>query len=308
MKNETILITGAAGFIGSHLIKSKINQYNIIAIDDYSNGIDININEFVNYANFKFYKKNIVKENIEDIFSKYKIKKVYHFAANSDISKSRENPNIDFENTFLSTYNIILAMKKFNVSKIIFASSSAVYGKTKKPIDENFGPLNPVSHYGAFKLASESVISSFVENYKFDALILRFPNVIGPKLTHGVIYDFNNKLKKNKNELHILGNGKQLKPYLYIDDLINAISIIEKNFKIGLNVFNIGNNTRSDVTFIAKEITKKFSSIKLVYSGGNVGWVGDVPNFKYNMDKLLALGWKPTLTSNEAVIKTIENI
>ena len=114
MKNETILITGAAGFIGSHLIKSKINQYNIIAIDDYSNGIDININEFVNYDNFKFYKKNIVKENIDDIFSKYEIKKVYHFAANSDISKSRENPNIDFENTFLSTYNIMLAMKKFN--------------------------------------------------------------------------------------------------------------------------------------------------------------------------------------------------
>ena len=143
-------------------------------------------------------------------------------AANSDIAKSHANPDVDFGNTLSTTYNVLLAMKEFEIKNIVFASTSAIYGDTGVSVDENYGPLFPISHYGASKLASEAYISSFCENYGFKAWITRFPNVVGERATHGAIYDFINKLKRTPNELEVLGDGTQIKPYLYVKDLVEA--------------------------------------------------------------------------------------
>lgn len=309
MNTKNILITGGAGFIGSHLVNSLINESNVIVIDNLSNGTYELIEKHTCSENFFFYNKDIAKDFLDDIFEKHSINKIYHFAANSDIEKSHKNPDIDYLNTFLTTFNILKLMVKFNIKEIVFASTSAIYGDTLDLLHENYGPLLPISHYGANKLASESVISSFTANYNFKAIIVRFPNVIGPFLTHGVIYDFNAKLLKNKNELLVLGDGNQHKPYLYIEDLLNAIFLIEKNSTSSLNIFNIGNTSRSKVNFIADQIRQKINfNAKIIYTGGKTGWIGDVPEFKYDISKLFSLGWKPKFTSDEAIIETIKSL
>ena len=230
-------------------------------------------------------------------------------AANSDIAKSHVNPDVDFNNTLTTTYNVLLAMKEYNVKNIVFASTSAIYGDTGVSVSEDFGPLFPISHYGASKLASEAYISSFCENYGFKAWITRFPNVVGERATHGAIYDFIKKLKKNPNELEVLGNGTQIKPYLYVKDLVEAILLIWKSTNEKINYFNLGVETRTTVKEIAEMVIDEMGLNAVIkYTGGNRGWVGDVPTFSYSLDKIHTLGWNPKVTSNEAVRKSIRYI
>jgi UDP-glucose 4-epimerase len=230
-------------------------------------------------------------------------------AANSDIAKSHSNPNVDFDNTLLTTYNVLLAMKEFGVKNIVFASTSAIYGDTGVSVDENYGPLFPISHYGASKLASEAYISSFCENYGFKAWITRFPNVVGERATHGAIYDFINKLKKNPSELEVLGDGTQTKPYLYVKDLVEAIILVWKSTSEQINYFNLGVESRSTVKEMAEMVIEEMGlDASIRYTGGNRGWVGDVPQFSYSLDKIHKLGWSAKVSSNEAVRKSIQYI
>ncbi len=306
-----ILITGGAGFIGSHLCDYLLNANNeIVVLDNLSLGRENNISHLIKNESFKFIKGDILDQLLlEEIFKNNNFDIVFHMAANSDIAQSFHNPSVDKDNTFMTTYTLLGMMKKYNVKKIVFASTSAIYGDTADVLHENYGPLKPVSHYGAAKLASESFISSFVENYGLQAWIVRFPNVVGERATHGVIFDFIKKLRKDEDKLEVLGNGEQFKPYLYVKDLVEAILFVWQNSNEKLNVYNLGVDSRTKVKDIARIVIEEMHlNASIEYTGGDRGWVGDVPEFNYDLSKVNNLGWKAKLTSNEAVRKAIQYI
>jgi UDP-glucose 4-epimerase len=304
-----ILITGGAGFIGSHLC-DYLSGNNIVVLDNLALGKKRNIEHLLNNSNFKFIYGDILDDELLDkLFTSVKFDIIFHLAANSDIAKSYYDPNVDKDNTFLTTYALLNKMKKYGVKKIIFASTSAIYGDTTDVLHEDYGPLKPVSHYGASKLASESFISSFVENYGLQAWIVRFPNVVGERTTHGVIYDFIKKLKNDSSKLEVLGNGKQYKPYLYVKDLIEGILFVWKNSNDSLNIYNLGVNSRTKVKEIAQMVIEEMNlNAEIYYTGGDRGWIGDVPTFNYDLKKVNTLGWNASYTSNEAVRKSIQYI
>lgn len=306
-----ILVTGGAGFIGSHLSDKLIESGNqVVVIDNLSLGRLKNIEKLQGNSNFKFAQFDILeKDKLFKLFEQEKFDVVFHMAANSDIAKSHANPSVDFDNTLTTTYNVLLAMKEFGVKKIVFASTSAIYGETKEKVDEAFGPLFPASHYGASKLASEAFIASFCENYGIKAWITRFPNVVGERATHGVIFDFIKKLNNNSEVLAVLGNGEQIKPYLYVKDLVNAILFVFENTDEKINFYNLGVESRTKVKEIAQMVIEEMKlDAKISYTGGDRGWVGDVPEFNYNLDKIHNLGWKAEVCSNDAVRKSIKYI
>ena len=306
-----ILVTGGAGFIGSHLCDYLLAEgNNVVALDNLLRGRMENVEEAMKNKNFKFVKCDICElENFYKAFKENHFDVIFHMAANSDIASSHDNPNVDFDNTLTTTYNVLLAMKKYNVKNIVFASTSAIYGDAGVSVDEDFGPLFPISHYGASKLASEAFLSSFCENYGFKCWITRFPNVVGERATHGAIFDFINKLRKNHNELEVLGDGTQIKPYLYVKDLVEGILFVWKNTNEQVNFFNLGVESRTTVKEMAEMVIEEMKlDAKIKYTGGDRGWVGDVPQFSYKLDKVHKLGWKAKITSNEAIRKSIQYI
>lgn len=303
-----ILITGGAGFIGSHLSDYLLaDRHKVVVMDNLCLGKKENIAHLLKNKSFKFYKVNLNNAKaMKRVFVKEKFDIVFHLAANSDIADSWKNPGIDFNRTFMTTYSVLDLMREFNIKKIVFASSSAIYGEAKELLSEDHGPLMPVSHYGATKLASEAFISSFAENYGMQAWIVRFPNVVGERATHGAIYDFINKLKINPKQLNVLGNGEQCKPYLYVKDLVEAMLYIWKNCKEKINIYNVGVDSCTKVKDIARVVIEEMGlHARVKYTGGDRGWIGDVPEFKYDLSKINALGWKAKITSDEAVRKAI---
>ncbi len=272
-----------------------------------------NIEHLSQNTNFKFYEMELAnQDNVDKLFKDNKIDIVYHMAANSDIQKSANDTSIDFNDTLLTTRVLLEGMRKNNVKNIFFASTSAVYGEMPDIVlNEETGGLKPVSYYGGAKLASEALISSYVSMCDMNAVIFRFPNVIGPRLTHGVVYDFVKKLRNNPKELEILGNGRQCKPYIYVTDLVNAILKLTEQFEPGVDVFNISVMSEgTSVTHIAEIIVDVLglSDVEFKYTGGDRGWKGDVPRFKYDISKVLATGWKPEYTSDEAVRKAAQSL
>ena len=305
-----LLITGGAGFIGSHLIDSLLsNGEEVVCVDNLRLGNKNHLKYAIKNKRFQFYNFDLMNFNkLHKLFKKEKFDMVYHLAANSDIQAGFNEVKIDLNNTFYSTFNILSCMKKNKVKKIMFASSSAIYGDLDKKLSEIVGPLLPISNYGAAKLSSEAYISTFCDNYDMKAWILRFPNVVGWRLTHGVINDFLYKLSSSPSELLVLGDGKQQKPYLYIDDLLNAIHLIVEKSNENINIFNIGVESSTTVEFIAETSIAelKLKNIKIKYKGGQKGWIGDVPKFRFDTTKIRKLGWLPTLTSNDAVLLSIQ--
>ncbi|MDI9357180.1 MAG: GDP-mannose 4,6-dehydratase [Chitinophagaceae bacterium] len=301
-----ILVTGGAGFIGSHLCDALIEERdaNIVVVDNLSLGRKENIQHLFARRNFAFHTIDIAKEEgkLSDIFKNNAFDVVFHLAANSDIGQSFHNPYRDMDNTFLTTFQLLNQMRIHKVSQIVFASTSAIYGDVSQELTEEYGPLFPVSHYGAGKLASEGFISSFTENYSLQSWIVRFPNVVGERATHGIIFDFLKKIKENPHYLEVLGDGEQNKPYVYVKDLVEAIIFVWKNSTEKLNYFNIGVEDSTKVRDIARIILEETKEVREIrYTGGSRGWVGDVPFFAYNLDKIHGLGWRAKYTSNEAV-------
>ena len=301
-----ILVAGGAGFIGSHLCDALLSKNNTVIVADKLIMGSKNIEHLSQNTNFKFYEMELAnQDNVDKLFGDNKIDIVYHMAANSDIQKSANDTSIDFNDTLLTTRVLLESMRKNNVKNIFFASTSAVYGEMPDIVlNEETGGLKPVSYYGGAKLASEALISSYVSMCDMNAVIFRFPNVIGPRLTHGVVYDFVKKLRNNPKELEILGNGTQCKPYIYVTDLVNAIVKLTNQFEPGVDVFNISVMSEgTSVTHIAEIVVDVLglSDVEFKYTGGDRGWKGDVPRFKYDISKVLATGWKPEYTSDEAV-------
>lgn len=307
-----IFIAGGAGFIGSHLCDALIKKSNKIIVADKLIMGKQNIEHLLNNPNFKFYELDLAEQcNVDAIFEENKIDAVYHMAANSDIQKGGKEPSIDFNDTLLTTKAILEAMRKNNVKNMFFASTSAVYGEMPDiKLSETTGGIKPVSYYGGAKLASEALISSYVSMCDMNVIIFRFPNVIGPRLTHGAVFDFIRKLRKNPHSLEILGNGTQCKPYIYVLDLVEAIVNLTDVFKPGEDIYNISVESQgTTVTNIAKIVVEVLglSDVKFKYTGGDRGWKGDVPRFTYDISKVLATGWKPKHTSDEAVKQTVKD-
>jgi UDP-glucose 4-epimerase len=228
---------------------------------------------------------------------------VWHLAANSDIPAGVADPNVDLRDTFLTTYNVLNFMRRCKIEGIAFASTSAVYGEHKERLVETLGPLLPISNYGAMKLASEGAISAAVESVLKRACIFRFPNVVGSRGTHGVIYDLICKLMGRPNTLEVLGDGRQRKPYLHVSELVDAMLFIWDNAREKVALYNIGpEDDGAEVSYIAQTVVEVSGrNTPLHFTGGDRGWVGDVPRFRYSVEKLARLGWRPKMKSADAV-------
>lgn len=304
------LVVGGAGFIGSHLCDALLEEgHAVICMDNLSLGTRDNIAHLEENGNFYFYEADASKpEDVKKIFEDEQIDYVFHLAANSDIQASAKNPEVEYRNTYTTTFQILLAMKKYNVKRLFFASTSAVYGdKQDVLLVEDTPGLAPISYYGAAKLGSEALINAFAYMNDLKILVFRFPNVIGPRLTHGVIFDFIHKLQKNPAHLQILGDGRQTKPYIYVTDLINAIMQFKEKAENGVAIYNVGVEGTTSVTAIADIICEEMmlSEVVYEYTGGAGGWKGDVPRFQYCIEKIHNAGWKAGYTSDEAVQETI---
>ena len=304
-----ILVTGGAGFIGSHLCDALIARgHQITVVDNLVLGRKENIRHLTVCPQFKFVEADILDaEAMHQVFEDGKFEMVYHLAANSDIQKGGKDPMVDYQLTFNTTFQILQLMKEFGVKKFFFASTSAIYGETYDVLNEDYGPLKPVSNYGAGKLASEAFISAFSSTYGIQTWITRFPNVVGERFTHGVIYDFIHKLQKNPEELEVLGNGEQCKPYVYVKDLVEGILYVIDHANESYNVYMLGSDTRTKVKEIAAMVIDEMGlNAKIRYTGGDRGWVGDVPEFRYDLTKVNTLGWVAPHNSNDSVRLAIQ--
>ncbi len=311
-----ILITGGAGFIGSNLSRAlHENKYfqveEIIVIDNLSLGKKEFIQDLIDNKRFFFYEEDLLNFDVVlKIFEKHKIDLVWHLSANSDIGYGAKFTDWDLKQGTLVTYNVLECMKRTNTKKIIFASTSAIYGEaTILPTPENYGPLHPISFYGASKLACEGLITAFSHNFNFQAWMYRFGNIVGKNGTHGVIFDFIKKLKNNSEELEVLGNGKQAKPYLYVEDCIDGMAYGFKNSTEQTNFFNLACEGATKVSTIAKSVIEIAEpTAKIKYTGGERGWVGDVAQVRLETKKMEAINWKATHTSDEAVKLAIDDL
>lgn len=311
------LVTGGAGFIGSHLVNSLLTQgEEVIAVDNLVRGKTAYLErEFLN-PRFKFVEVDCSKlqefqRGVESVLNGRRGETIWHLAANSDIPAGIADPEIDLRDTFMTTFNALRVMQKCEFQCFNFASSSAVYGDFgESEISEDSAPCLPISNYGAMKLASEGQISAALEVFGRRACIFRFPNVVGAPATHGVIFDFVQKLRVNSKLLEVLGDGSQQKSYLHVTDLIQAMQFIHKSKLDKVSVFNIGPSDEGvTVRSIAQWVCECVSpSATIAFGKGARGWIGDVPKFRYSTHRLKTLGWQPKLDSEAAVRAAIHDI
>jgi len=310
-------ITGVAGFIGSQLADFLLQEgAKVSGVDDFSLGCRDHLSEAAKSTRFKFFERDISEKDnaigslraatawgqAPDI--------IWHLAANSEIAAGASDSSIDFKRTLLTTHVILDAARIVGVKKVAFASTSAIYGERNDILGEDTGPFLPISNYGATKLASEALLSAAAETFLESVWIFRFPNVVGPRATHGAIFDFVARLKKRPKSLKVLGDGTQTKPYLHVSELIDAMRYIVRTANERRNVFNIApDEAGTKVAFMAEQVIARVSpGLTIAYTGGDRGWVGDVPRFRYSTERLRRLGWKPHMTSDQAVLRAIDEL
>jgi UDP-glucose 4-epimerase len=311
MKNY--FIAGGAGFIGSHLTQSLLTQKSIkkiVVYDNFSSGKKWHLEDVLNDSRLE-----IINADIKDIQALANAMScsdvVYHFASNPDIAKAVTQPDIDFwEGTYL-TNNILEAMRRSGVNRLLYASGSGVYGETGNiAVSENYEDMRPISTYGASKLACEALICSYVHMFGMKASAFRFANVVGPNQTHGVGYDFIRKLKSSNHSLEILGDGSQSKSYIYVSDVLSAMQHLEHNQKKSFDIFNVSTLDSMTVKEIADLVCKimELKGVEYKFTGGHRGWKGDVPIIRINSSKIRSFGWKNQYNCNEAMERSLSSM
>lgn len=297
------VVTGGAGFIGSHLVDSLVERGDkVVVIDSLVAGSMEKISGTISCGKVKLVQKDLLSDGWQDLLKG--ADRVYHLAADPDVRQSAMTPDPTFRNNIVATYRVLEAMRVHKVPELVFTSTSTVYGNaTVIPTPENYAPLEPVSVYGASKLACEALISAYCHSFAMKSWQFRFANIIGARSGHGVITDFVRKLRENPKELEILGDGKQTKSYLEVHECIDCMHFAIARAKEPVNIFNIGSEDWIDVKTIADVVVREMQldGVKYRFTGGSVGWVGDVPKMQLGIDRLKALGWKPQKGSRESV-------
>lgn len=306
------LVTGGAGFIGSHLCDRLLERgAKVWCVDNLRLGRRRNIAHLEILPDFHFIELDVLdRAALTALFGDARFDAVFHMAANSDIAAGVEDFRLDLELNQLTTVAVLEAMTAHNVKRLFFASTSAIFGETDAPLHEDFAPLQPISFYGASKLAAEAYISVFAHTFGGRAVVLRFPNVVGERATHGIIYDLLGKLKVDRSKLEVLGNGKQSKPYLYVHDLIDAMMTVWDKANAPLSVYHAAGIGHTSVREIAEIVVAAAGSAdtRIIFTGGDRGWPGDVPRFCYDISRLQALGWQPQRHSTDAVRYAVHRI
>ena len=303
--DSAVLVTGGAGFIGSHLVDRLLSEgFETHVLDNLSNGKIEHIKNWKKNRRFKFYNLDLLNSGSLDLLPHYRI--VYHLA-NPAVMVNNTDLEVHLNQNVAIIFNLLEALRKWNAEIFIFTSSSTVYGDaTKIPTPEDYSPLQPVSSYGVSKLACEALISQAARSHGFKAIIYRLANIVGANSTHGVIYDFVNKLHRDPSQLEILGDGTQNKSHLLISDCIEAMQFGLNNSNETVEIFNVSSEDRIDVYTIAKTVIEEMglSDVRVRTTGGvdgGRGWKGDVKTMSLDISKLKSLGWKPRYNSLQAV-------
>jgi len=289
-----VVVTGGAGFVGSHLVDRLIADTDVTVVDDLSNGDSDLVPADAAFVEGDLRDPDVAAEVItEDVDA------VFHFAADKDPSRDdvaqyRENNRI--------TANVLDRMDGVGVDNLAFTSSSVVYGEAPRPTPEDFAPLEPISIYGASKLGEESLLSVYAHSHDFTVWTFRFANVVGPRLRWGVINDFIAKLREDPDRLEILGDGRQEKSYMHVSECVEAMCHVVEHADRPVNTYNLGTRTTTSVDRIADIVSAAMGlDPEYRYTGGDRGWVGDVPRMRLSIEKLSALGYEPELSSDDAV-------
>lgn len=307
-----VLVTGAAGFIASNLIPRLVTRGDEVAgVDNFFLGKRAYVAEHPLFAFHEFDLLDL--DRLVALMESFRPERIWHLAANSDISYGTKYTDFDLKGGTLVTYNMLEAMRRTGVGEIVFSSSGAVYGEPSvMPTPEDYGPILPISLYAASKVACETLITAFAHNYDIRCWIYRFGNIVGPNPTHGVIHDFVLRLRDEPSRLVVLGDGTQSKPYVYVDDCLDGMEYGVAHAGEHVNVYNLAVDDQTSVREIAEWTIEAMGidrdSIDVQYGDAPRGWRGDVPQVKLDTSRMSALGWRPRLSSHEAVRRTIREV
>ena len=314
MNSKRVLVTGGAGFIGSHLVDALIERgHDIIVYDNLSSGKE----EFLKHCmdEIDFLERDLV-EDMDLESSLVGVDHVYHVAANPDVRIGADDTWVSVEQNIIATYNLLEAMRKVDRDKppsLTFTSTSTVYGNAKElPTPEDYGPLIPISQYGASKLAAEALISAFSDNFGIKSSVFRFANVVGPRSTHGILYDFYHKLREDPERLEILGDGLQRKSYIHVSDCVEGVIHATENQGSQFEYYNLGTRDYVEIREIPDIVCNAMGleDVEYVYTGGHkgAGWKGDVKFMSLAVDKIISTGWMYKLNSKETLERAIREI
>ncbi len=306
---QRVLVTGAAGFIGSHLTDRLLDlSCEVVGLDNLSSGDRSNLAHALTNSSFRF-----VEDDLLDAEATGRALEgcdlVFHLAADPEVRAGAGNPDAQFKQNLIGTFNLLEAMRKrASPTRLVFASTSTVYGEASLiPTPEDYGPLLPISTYGATKLGCEALVASYTQLLPLQTVIFRFANVVGSRARHGVLYDFITKMRRNPRQLEVMGDGAQAKSYLHVDDCIDAfrMALDDRLWNSSAQVYNIGSEDQVNVITIAQIVAKAMglsnvSTITTAKPGGRA-WPGDVKTMQLDVSRIKRLGWKPTRNSNEAV-------
>jgi UDP-glucose 4-epimerase len=301
-------VTGGAGFIGSTLVDRLLGDgHTVISYDNLSKGFE----EFLITAkqNTRF---RLIKADVLDFNDLTKGMEgcdfVFHLAANADVRFGLGHPRKDLEENTIATFNVLEAMRANGIKRVAFASTGSIYGEAEMiPTPENAPFPVQTSLYGASKLAGEALIQAYCEGFEFQSWIFRFVSILGERYSHGHVFDFYKNLLRNAEELYVLGDGHQKKSYLYVQDCIDAMLLAIENSEEKVNIFNLGTDEYCEVNDSIRWITEHLRlKPDLKYAGGERGWVGDNPFIFLDCTKIRALGWKPSLSIRDGILRTLE--
>ncbi|MFB6132610.1 MAG: NAD-dependent epimerase/dehydratase family protein [Halanaeroarchaeum sp.] len=295
LTGNRIVVTGGAGLVGSHLADALAEENDVLVVDDLSKGSRDRVPGGVEFAKLDVREAADVADAITP-----DVDVVFHLAAYTDTNFSE--PRRLFEENGEMTYNVLEAMADAGVSKVAFTSSSTVYGEAPMPTPEDYAPLEPISIYGAGKLAEEGLVSTYAHSHGIRAWIVRFANIVGPHQRGNVIPDFIEKLLDDPSTLEILGDGRQEKSYMHVEECVDAMTHVVEHAEGECSIVNLGTKTTTSVEAIADIVADELDvDPTYQFTGGDRGWTGDVPKMRLSIEKLRALGWEPTLSSDEAV-------